>query len=154
MASSVEVQVFIEEKFKQCVAALQKIAMLADIGSELHRKEFGPDSATGWTANGWRVAGKMREVANDVVGSLPLEEDFVSIGCDTSLTPDHMAEEGWSYDQMSFTHGKKLKDGVLLVRSASQTYLLVDSNAGFQRCDLQHVETVSDFRRLCETFGI
>ena len=76
MASSAEVQVSIDEKFTQCVSALQKIAMLADIGSELHRKEFGHDSATGWTANGWRVAEKMREIANDVVGSLPLEEDL------------------------------------------------------------------------------
>jgi hypothetical protein len=70
------------------------------------------------------------------------------------LTPEHMTEAGWSYDQMSFTHSRKLKDGVLLVRSASQTYLLVDSTAGFQRCDLKHVETVSSFKRLCETFGI
>ena len=76
MASSAEVQVFIDEKFNQCVEALQKIAMLADTGSELHRKEFGDDSATGWTANGWRVAEKMREIANDVVGSLPIEEDL------------------------------------------------------------------------------
>ena len=154
MASSVEVQVFIEEKFKQCVAALQKIAMLADTGSDAHKTEFSHYYRSGNEPSGWRVAEEMRQVANDVVGSLPLEEDFVSIGCDTPLTPGHMAEEGWGYEQMSFTHSKKLKDGVLLVRSASQTYLLVDSNAGFQRCDLQHVETVSDFRRLCETFGI
>jgi hypothetical protein len=73
---------------------------------------------------------------------------------DKPLTPEHMMEAGWSYDQMSFAHSKKLKDGVLLVRSASQTYLLVDSFAAFQRCNLKHVETVSDFRRLCETFEV
>ena len=39
MASSAEVQVFIDDKFKQCVAALQKIAMLADTGSDVY-KEF------------------------------------------------------------------------------------------------------------------
>jgi len=62
---------------ERCLRAeerLQKIALLADTESELHRKEFGCDSATGWTANGWRVAEKMREVANDVVGNLPLGE--------------------------------------------------------------------------------
>ena len=63
-----------QERFLQAEKALQKIALLADTGSELHRKEFGCDSATGWTANGWRVAERMREVANDVVGNLPLGE--------------------------------------------------------------------------------
>jgi len=62
------------ERCLQAEKALQKIALLADTGSELHRKEFGCDSATGWTANGWRVAEKMREVANDMVGNLPLGE--------------------------------------------------------------------------------
>ena len=73
---------------------------------------------------------------------------------DWPLTPEHMTEAGWTHDQMSFAHSKKLKEGGLLVRSASQTYLLVDSNVRLQRCQLKHVETVSDFRRLCETFGI
>lgn len=58
-------------------ATLQQVALLADTGSDLHREAFGHDSATGWTANGWRVAEKMREVANDVVGNLPVVDDSI-----------------------------------------------------------------------------
>jgi len=74
MANAQSIQIIIDEHYKQCVMALQQIAQLADTGSELHRKEFGCDSATGWTANGWRVAEKMREIANDVIGSLSISE--------------------------------------------------------------------------------
>jgi hypothetical protein len=72
---------------------------------------------------------------------------------DTPLTPEHMAEAGWGYDQMSFIGHRNLPNGMLL-RSPSATWLLVQSLVGQVRCDLKHVETVSDFRRLCETFGI
>lgn len=73
MPSDCEVQVFIDSKFKQCVAALQKIAMLADTGSEIYKQRF---DGTGMADNGWAVAEAMRQVANDTIGSLPLEEDL------------------------------------------------------------------------------
>ena len=76
MASSAEVQVFIDEKFKQCVAALQKIAMLADTGSDAYKEFAAPYLRMGDKPSGWRIAEEMRQVANDVVGSLPLEEDL------------------------------------------------------------------------------
>ena len=72
---------------------------------------------------------------------------------DKPLTPEHMTEAGWSYEQMSFIGHRKLPNGMLL-RSPAETWLLVQSLVGQIRCDLQHVETVSDFNRLCETFGI
>ena len=57
----------------KCVAALQKIAMLADTGSEVYKQRF---DGTVLADNGWAVAEAMREVANDCIGSLPLEEDL------------------------------------------------------------------------------
>ena len=72
---------------------------------------------------------------------------------DKPLTPEHMTEAGWNYGQMSFIAYQNLPNGRLL-RSPSATWLLVQSLVGQVRCDLKHVETVSDFRRLCETFGI
>jgi hypothetical protein len=74
MADSAEVQVFIDDHYKQCDKALQRIAMLGDTMSEEHFKQFntGPGQPI---ANGWRVAEAMREIANDVVG-------FIEI-CDT-----------------------------------------------------------------------
>jgi len=52
--------------------ALQQIALLADTMSEEHYKAFstGPGQPV---VNGWRVAEKMREVANDVIGMEELE---------------------------------------------------------------------------------
>ena len=76
VASSGEVQVFIDEKLKQCVAALQKIAMLADTGSDAYKEFAEPYLRMGDKPSGWRIAEEMRQVANDVVGSLPLEEDL------------------------------------------------------------------------------
>lgn len=73
MASSVEVQVFIDDHYKQCVQALQQIALLADTGSRAYKERF---QGTIVGDNGWRVAEAMREIANDAVGSLPLEEDL------------------------------------------------------------------------------
>ena len=76
MASSTEVQLFIDEKLKQCVAALQKIAMLADTGSDTYKEFAAQYLRMGDKPSGWRIAEAMRLVANDVVGSLPLEEDL------------------------------------------------------------------------------
>ena len=72
MANSVAVQVFIDYHYRQCVAALQQIAQLADTGSELHKQRFQPNGKDDRVANGWRVAEAMRETANDVVGSVSL----------------------------------------------------------------------------------
>lgn len=71
MASAAAVQVFIDDHYKQCVRALQAIAMLADTGSQLHKETFDPEGIGG-IPTGWRVAEKMREIANDVVGNLSL----------------------------------------------------------------------------------
>lgn len=55
--------------------ALQQVALLGDNMSEVHHRTFdtGPGQPI---ANGWRVAEKMRELANDVAGSLPLRSQF------------------------------------------------------------------------------
>jgi hypothetical protein len=76
MASSAEVQVYIDSKFKQCVAALQTIALIADTGTQEHKDALKAYYDMGDTPTGWRVAEAMREVANDCIGSLPLEEDL------------------------------------------------------------------------------
>lgn len=72
MASAVEVQVSIDAHYKQCVMALQQIAQLADTGSRAHKERFQPNGEGDGIANGWRVAEAMREIANDVVGSVSL----------------------------------------------------------------------------------
>jgi hypothetical protein len=72
VASSAAVQVFIDDHYRQCVEALQRIAQLADTGSDEHKKRFNPNGEGDGIANGWRVAEAMREIANDVVGNVPL----------------------------------------------------------------------------------
>ncbi len=76
MASSAEVQVYVDGKLKQCIAALQKIALIADTGTQEHKEALKAYYDMGDTPTGWRVAEAMREVANDTIGSLPLEEDL------------------------------------------------------------------------------
>jgi hypothetical protein len=76
MADSAQVQVFIDARFKQCVSALQQIALLADTGSEAHRDRFGQNCKFDGVSNGWRVAEAMREVANDAIGALEIGEDL------------------------------------------------------------------------------
>jgi hypothetical protein len=71
MADATEVQVFIDARFKQCVFALQQIAMLAETGSKEHKERFDPDGPNG-IPTGWRVAEAMREIAKDLVGSINL----------------------------------------------------------------------------------
>lgn len=57
--------------------AMQRIAMLADCGSDLHKKTYAAHySVNSQAAPGWRVAEDMREIANDVVGNLPLKSLF------------------------------------------------------------------------------
>lgn len=75
MADSSEVQVWIDGKAVQCVAALQKIAMLADTESQVHIDTFRAYYEMGDTPTGWRIAEKMREIANDTIGCLPLVDD-------------------------------------------------------------------------------
>jgi hypothetical protein len=75
MADATEVQVFIDARFKQCVFALQQIAMLGDTMSKEHFERFGTGPGMP-IANGWRVAEAMREIANDTVGSLEIGEDL------------------------------------------------------------------------------
>lgn len=72
MASAATVQVNIDAHYKQCVLALQRIAQLADTGSRAHKERFNPNGEGDGIANGWRVAEAMREIANDVVGSVSL----------------------------------------------------------------------------------
>ena len=71
MADAAQVQVFIDAKLKQCVRALQTIAMLAETGSKEHKERFDPDGPNG-IPTGWRVAEAMREIAKDLVGSINL----------------------------------------------------------------------------------
>jgi hypothetical protein len=79
MASAAAIQVNIDEHYKRCVIALQQIAQLADTGSRVHKERFQPNGEGDGIANGWRVAEAMREIANDVVGSVsrwPLRHDY------------------------------------------------------------------------------
>jgi hypothetical protein len=75
MANAASVQVFIDGHHKQCVRALQTIALLADTSSNEYKDRFDPDGPNGIPA-GWRVAEAMREIANDTVGSLEIGEDL------------------------------------------------------------------------------
>jgi hypothetical protein len=71
VADASSVQIFIDDHHKQCVRALQVIALLADTGSNEYKERFAPDGPDG-IPTGWRVAEAMREIANDVVGSISL----------------------------------------------------------------------------------
>ena len=77
MASSATIQVSIDDHHKQCVRALQAIALLADTGSPEHKERFCPNGEGDGIANGWRVAEAMREIANDTIGSLEIGEDLL-----------------------------------------------------------------------------
>jgi len=58
-------------------SALQRIALLADCGSEQHKREYALHySLNSVAVSGWKVAEDMREIANDVIGNLPIEEDL------------------------------------------------------------------------------
>jgi len=70
MANASEVQVYIDKHHEQCVRALQLIAKLADTGSEEHKARFESRRLGDGTANGWRVAEAMREIAIDAVGNV------------------------------------------------------------------------------------
>lgn len=72
MADMKAIQVNIDDHYKQCVMALQQIALLADTGSRSHKERFCPNGEGDGIANGWRVAEAMREIANDAVGSVAL----------------------------------------------------------------------------------
>lgn len=67
MASAKDIPVYIDWHHKRCADGLRKIALLGDTMSEEHFKAFntGPGQPI---ANGWRVAEKMREIANDAIG--------------------------------------------------------------------------------------
>jgi hypothetical protein len=69
MADAACIQIFIDDHHKQCVRALQEIALLADPGTQQYKERF-EDTCVG--DNGWRVADTMREIANDVVGNISL----------------------------------------------------------------------------------
>ncbi len=80
MANANEIQVCIDTHYKQCVMALQEIAQLADTGSKAHKERFQPNREGDGIANGWRVAEAMREIANDVVGSVSLPKSLYAEG--------------------------------------------------------------------------
>lgn len=61
-----------EQRYEQMLAALQRIALLADSGSDAHKQEFASFYESYDKPTGWRVAERMREIANDVVGDLPI----------------------------------------------------------------------------------
>lgn len=52
--------------------ALQRIALMADTGSEVYKHFAEPYLRNGDKPSGWRIAEKMREIANDVIGSDPI----------------------------------------------------------------------------------
>lgn len=57
----------------KCIEALQLIALLSDTGTRQYKERF---DGTCVENNGWRVADTMREIANDVVGMMPLSPIF------------------------------------------------------------------------------
>ena len=61
------VLVFIDAHHKQCVNALQAIALLSDTGSKEYKERF-EGTVTG--DNGWRVAETMREIALSAMGNV------------------------------------------------------------------------------------
>jgi hypothetical protein len=73
-------------------ATLQRIALLADCGCEQHKQEYALHYALNQVApSGWRVAEDMRQLANDAVGNLPLE--------DTSTPYDRVVREKRELDE-------------------------------------------------------
>jgi hypothetical protein len=65
-----------ETHHKLCIKTLQRIALIADTESAAHHEEFETYYRNYDKPNGWRVAERMREIANDVVGNLPIEENL------------------------------------------------------------------------------
>jgi len=52
--------------------------LLADCGSKQHKDEYAAHYALNPIAPpGWRVAEDMRQIANDVVGAFPLQNDCI-----------------------------------------------------------------------------
>ena len=76
MDVKIAVQGFVDWHHRKCVQALQTIAMLADTGSKEHKERFDPDGPNGIPA-GWQVAEAMREIANDVVGGVLLQNPLI-----------------------------------------------------------------------------
>jgi hypothetical protein len=72
MASSSEVQVFIDKHHQTCVAALKRIAALCDTGTPEHKNAFADyyDNFFG-RVPGWRVAEAARQVAVTAIGDMP-----------------------------------------------------------------------------------
>lgn len=68
MADIGEVQAYVDSHHKQCVEALKRIALLADVKSVEHQERFSGWYSIGVTPGGWRVAELMREIANDAIG--------------------------------------------------------------------------------------
>jgi hypothetical protein len=66
----------IQQHHEQCVKALQRIALLADTGSDAHKEEFASYYAAYDKPSGWRVVERMRDIANDVVGNERITEDL------------------------------------------------------------------------------
>jgi hypothetical protein len=79
MADVKAIQVNIDEHYKQCVMALQKIAQIADTGSRAHKELFGQYGEGNGIASGWQMAEAMREIANDVVGSVSLPRSLFCV---------------------------------------------------------------------------
>jgi hypothetical protein len=81
----------LREEVLRLRATLQRVAMMADTGSKPHKQEFQSYYSNFDTPSGWRVAERMREVANDVVGNLPVE--------DTSTPYDRVVREKRELDE-------------------------------------------------------
>lgn len=52
--------------------ALQRIALMADTGSEIYKHFAEPYLKMGDKPSGWRIAEEMRQIANDVIGNDPI----------------------------------------------------------------------------------
>jgi hypothetical protein len=74
MADAQSIQVVIDSHYMQCVKALRQIAQLADTSSQLHKERFQPNGEGDGIPTGWRVAEAMREIANDAIDSLRINE--------------------------------------------------------------------------------
>ena len=84
----------ISEHHAKCIEALQRIALLGDTNSNEYKRHAAP--MLPGRPPGWQIASEMRNVANAVVGDIPLSPIFQEETCVTcGAVVDHGSM--WSF---------------------------------------------------------
>lgn len=130
MASAAVIPVNINNHYKQCVLALQQIAQLADTGSKSHKDRFQPNGEGDGIANGWRVAEAMRDISNDVVGSVSLPK---SLFCEMDRVRVKSGLDAGHYGTIKHVEGDNLS---YLVKLDCH-----DKEMGFREYELEQANT-------------